>query len=150
MVCTVRRYVDLDDLYSATRFRRLSSPITGNTTCRTVSSGRAAEASATRNSSSPGPLLPLPPAQGRAPRATTDSNTTPTPAHTETNTHPADTQHRPAPLTEEQPGHSSTQAIRRATAAPLGWCPTRKQHPHTGMNTPDMTKGTPATRVPLK
>lgn len=55
MVCTVRRYVEPDDLYSATRFRRFSSPTTGNTTVRTGSSGRASDASATLNSK---PSLP--------------------------------------------------------------------------------------------
>jgi len=55
VVCTVRRYVEPDDLYSATRFRRFSSPTTGNTTVRTGSSGRASDASATLNSK---PSLP--------------------------------------------------------------------------------------------
>ena len=51
----------------------------------------------------PDPLPPLPPARGRAPRATTDSHTKPTPAHTETSTQPAGT---PAPRRPTQRGNS--------------------------------------------
>ena len=51
MVCTVRRYVEPAVLNSATRSRSVASPpvTAGYTTARTGSSGRASDASATRN-----------------------------------------------------------------------------------------------------
>ena len=56
---------------------------------------------------SPGPPPALPPARGRAPRATTDSNTAPTPAYTENST-PA-----PAPSIPPHPGPASSCGLSR-------------------------------------
>jgi hypothetical protein len=51
------------------------------------------------------PFPPFPPAQGRAPRATTDSNTTPTPAQTETSPASTNPQERPAQNRRPASGH---------------------------------------------
>ena len=50
MACTFVWIAGLPAVYSAARLRRLSSPSTGYTTCRTVSSGRRNAASATFSS----------------------------------------------------------------------------------------------------